>query len=46
MRVKGGTISAIRTEGKYQIQNPYQGVMIFRRGIQEMLPQWPQPLKL
>ena len=37
MRAKEETIPAIRTEGKFQIQNPYQGAMILRRGIQEML---------
>ena len=44
MRAKEETIPAIRIEGVYQIQNPYQGAMILRRGIQEMLQQWPQPL--
>ena len=42
MRVKEETIPAIRTGGK--IQSPYQGVMILRRDIQEMLHQSPQPL--
>ena len=44
MQAKDETIPAIRTEGKYQIQYPYQGAMILRRGIQEMLHQRPQPL--
>ena len=35
MRAKEETIPAIRTEGKFQIQNPYQGAMILRRGIQD-----------
>ena len=42
--VKEETIPAIRTGGK--IQSPYQGAMILKRGIQEMLHQWPQPLNL
>ena len=46
MRAKEETIRAILTEGKFQVQNPYQGAMILKRGIQEMLHQWPQPLKL
>ena len=44
MRAKEESIRATRTEGKFQVQNPYQGAMIFRWGIQEMLHQWPQPL--
>ena len=44
MRAKEETIPAIWTEGKYQIQNLYQGAMVLGRGIQEMLHQWPQPL--
>ena len=44
MWAKGETIPAIRIEGIYQIQNPYQGAMIPRRGTQEVLGQWPQPL--
>ena len=44
MRVKEETTLAIRTGGK--IQSPYQGAMILRRGIQETLHQWPQPLNL
>ena len=46
MRAKEETIRAIRTEGKFQVQNPYQGAMMFRRGIQEMLYQGPRPLNL
>ena len=46
MRAKEETIRAIRMEGKFQVQNPYQGAMILRRGIQEMLHQWPQPLNI
>ena len=46
VRAKEETIRAIPTEGKFQVQNPYQGSMILRRGIQEMLHQWPQPLNL
>ena len=38
MRVKEETIPAIRTGGT--IQRRYQGAMILRRGIQEMLHQW------
>ena len=45
-RVKEETIRATRTEGKFQVQNPYQGAMILRRGIQEKLHRWPQPLNL
>ena len=46
MRAKEETIPASRTEGKFRVQNPYQGAMILRRGIQKMLHQWPQPLNL
>ena len=46
MRAKKETIRAIRTEGRFQVQNPYQGAIIIRRGIQEMLHQWPRPLNL
>ena len=41
-----GRTEGNRTEGKFQILNPYQGARILRRGIQEMLQQWPQPLNL
>ena len=44
MQAKEDTIRAIRTEGKFQVQNPYQGAMIQKRAIQEMQHQWPQPL--
>ena len=44
MRVKEETIPATRTGGK--IQSPYQGAMILKRGIQETLHQWPQPLNV
>ena len=46
MRAKEETIRAIRTEGKFQVRNPYQGAMMFRRGNQEMLHQRPRPLNL
>ena len=39
MRAKGEITPAIRTEGKYQMQNPYQGAMILIRGNQDMLHQ-------
>ena len=44
MRAKDETTPAIRTGGKIQIQSPYQGAMILRRGIQETLHKWQQPL--
>ena len=44
MQIREEIIPAIRTGGK--IQSPCQGAMILRRGIQETLHQWPQPLNL
>ena len=46
MRAKEETFPAIWTEGKFQVQNPYQGAVIPKRGIQEMLHQSPQPLNI
>ena len=46
MRAKEGTIQLNRTEGKFQVHNPYQGAMILRQGIEEMLHQWPRTLNL
>ena len=43
MRVKEETIPAIRTR---ENPEPLSGAMILRRGIQETLHQWPQPLNL
>ena len=42
MRVKEGTLPATRTDNP----EPLSGAMILRRGIQETLHQWPQPLNL
>ena len=42
MRVNEGTIPATRTDDPELLS----GVMILRRGIQETLHQWPQPLNL
>ena len=39
MRAKEETIPAIRTGAKIQIQSPYRGAMILKRGIQETLHQ-------
>ena len=39
MRANEETIRANRTEGKFQVKKPYQGAMLLRRGIQEMLHQ-------
>ena len=44
MRIKEEIIPAIRTGRK--IQRPYQGAMILKRGFQETLHQWLQPLNL
>ena len=44
MRAKEEIIPASRTGGK--IRSPYQGAKILRRGIQETLHRWPQPLNL
>ena len=44
MWAKVETVTAIRIAGMHRIQSPEQGAMILRRGTQEMLRQWPQPL--
>ena len=44
MRVKEETIPATKTGRK--TRSPYQGAVILKRGNQETLYQWPQPLNL